>query len=250
MTNQLSEKIALVTGGSSGIGLAAAKAFATEGATVIITGRDMSALATAVGEIPGKAEAIRGDVSKLSDLDQLYEQIRKKHGKLDIIFANAGVVQVAPFEDTTEEAFDIMMNTNVKGLYFTVQKALPLLSDGASIILNASIAGNKGFAGMSVYGATKAAVRAFTRNWTTELADRKIRVNSISAGPIETPIYGKLGLSEDEVKDWGETFVAQVPLARFGEAREVADTALFLASNNSSYINGIELTVDGGLSQV
>lgn len=250
MTQKLNGKTALITGGNSGIGLATAKKYAQEGANVIITGRNQSALDAAVSEIEGTVLAIQGDVSNLNDLDRLYDEIKNKYGKIDVLFANAGIAEVAPFEAVDEAFFDRHFDINVKGLFFTVQKALPLLNDGASIILNASIVSTKGFGNFSVYSATKAAVRSFARSWATDLAPRQIRVNAISPGAIETPIYGKLGLPEDQVQQMGAAMVAQVPMERFGQASEIANVALFLASNDSSYINGIELPVDGGIAQV
>ena len=200
MSQKLKDKIALVTGGNSGIGLATAKEYVKHGGTVIITGRNAEALNQAVAEIGGESYSVQGDVSSLADLDRLYEVIKGRHGKIDILFANAGIAEVAPIEAVTEDFFDRHFDINVKGLFFTVQKSLPLLSDGGSIILNASIVSTKGFGNFSVYSASKAAVRSFARTWATELAPRGIRVNAISPGPIETPIYGKLGLAEEQVQ--------------------------------------------------
>ena len=250
MSQKLKDKIALVTGGNSGIGLATAKEYAQQGATVIITGRNQEALDQAVSEIGGDSYSVQGDVSNLADLDRLYSVIQDKHGKIDILFANAGIAEVAPIEAVSEGFFDRHFDINVKGLFFTVQKALPLLSDGGSIILNASIVGTKGFGNFSVYSASKAAVRSLARTWATDLAPRGIRVNAISPGPIETPLYGKLGLAEEQVQQMGAAMVSQVPLARFGRASEIAGAALFLASSDSSYITGVELPVDGGIAQV
>ena len=250
MSQKLKDKIALVTGGNSGIGLATAKEYAVQGATVIITGRNQAALDRAVSEIGGNSYAVQSDVSQLADLDRLYSVIRDKHGKIDILFANAGIAEIAPIEAVSEDFFDRHFDINVKGLFFTVQKALPLLNDGGSIILNASIVGTKGFGNFSVYSATKAAVRSFARTWATDLAPKGIRVNAISPGPIETPLYGKLGLAEEQVQQMGAAMVSQVPLARFGQASEIAGAALFLASSDSSYITGVELPVDGGIAQV
>ncbi len=248
--NKLHNKIAVITGGTSGIGLATAKRYAEEGATVVITGRNQEALDKAVEEIGANTLGIQSDVSKLDDLDRLYSEVKEKLGHIDILFANAGVAEIASIEDSNEEFYDRHFDINVKGLFFTVQKALPLLKDGGSIILNASVVATKGFESFSVYSATKAAVRSFARTWATDLATRKIRVNAISPGPIDTPIYGKLGLPPEQVEQMGASFVAQVPLARFGQASEIADAALFLASNDSSYINGVDLAVDGGIAQV
>ncbi|MEM8639386.1 MAG: glucose 1-dehydrogenase [Cyanobacteria bacterium P01_G01_bin.54] len=250
MSQKLPDKIALVTGGNSGIGLATAKAYATQGATVIITGRNQAALDQAVAEIGGNSDSVQGDVSNPADLDRLYRVIKDKHGRIDILFANAGIAEFAPIEAVSENFFDRHFDINVKGLFFTVQKALPLMNKGGSIILNASIVGTKGFENFSVYSASKAAVRSFARTWATDLAPRGIRVNAISPGPIETPLYGKLGLTEEQVQQLGAATVSQVPLARFGKASEIADAALFLASSDSSYITGVELPVDGGIAQV
>jgi NAD(P)-dependent dehydrogenase (short-subunit alcohol dehydrogenase family) len=247
---KLTGKIALITGGNSGMGLETAKLFAQEGAKVIITGRRQADLDAAVKSIGAAATGVAGDVSKLSDLDKLFAVIKEKFGKLDIIFANAGFGEVAPLPYATEDQFDRQFATNVKGLFFTVQKALPLLSDGASIILNSSIAAYKGMEGMSIYSATKAAVRSFARTWTSDLKGKKIRVNSLSPGPIETPIFGKMGLSEEQANGFKQAMPGMVPLGRMGKPHEIATTALFLASDDSSYVSGIDLTVDGGMAQV
>lgn len=250
MTQKLHNKIAVITGGTSGIGLATAKRYVEEGATVVITGRNKETLDKAIEELGANVHGIQSDVSKLDDLDRLYSEVKEKLGHIDILFANAGVAEIASIEDSDEAFYDRQFDINVKGLFFTVQKALPLLKDGSSIILNASIVATKGFESFSVYSATKAAVRSFARSWATDLAARKIRVNAISPGPIETPIYGKFGLPQEQIEQMGASFVAQVPLARFGQASEIADAALFLASNDSSYINGVDLAVDGGIAQV
>jgi NAD(P)-dependent dehydrogenase (short-subunit alcohol dehydrogenase family) len=247
---KLAGKIALVTGGNSGMGLETAKLFAQEGAKVIITGRRQADLDQAVKIIGTAATAVAGDVSKMGDLDKLFAIIKEKFGKLDIIFANAGFGEVAPLPYVTEDQFDRQFATNVKGLFFTVQKALPLLSDGASIILNSSIAAYKGMEGMSVYSATKAAVRSFARTWTNDLKAKKVRVNSLSPGPIDTPIFGKMGLNEEQANGFRQALPSMVPLGRMGSTHEIATTALFLASDDSSYISGIDLTVDGGMAQV
>lgn len=246
----LEGKIALITGGNSGMGLATAKRFVEEGAHVIITGRRQKELDEAAKIIGKNVTAIQGDVSQLADLDRLYSQIKKTHGHIDILFANAGSGQVAPLETISEEHFDQTFSVNVRGLLFTVQKALPLFKDGGSIILNASIAARKGIAGFSVYSATKAAVRSFARSWTVELKDRKIRVNSISPGPIETPILSKMGLSEEQVTEFETQLLTQIPLGRMGHSEEIAATVLFLASDESSYITGVDLCIDGGMAQI
>ena len=247
---KLAGKVALVTGGNSGMGLVTAKLFAAEGAKVVITGRRRKDLDDAARSIGPAALAVQGDVSNLADLDRLFTVIREKFDRLDILFANAGIGEVAPLGHVTEDQFDRVFAINVRGLFFTVQKALPLLSDGASIILNSSIAGYTGMEGLSVYSATKAAVRSFARTWTNDLKARKIRVNSLSPGPIETPIFGKMGLSPEQAAGFRESLPGQVPLGRIGRSEEIATTALFLASNDSSFITGIDLTVDGGMAQV
>lgn len=248
--SKLSGKVAVITGGNSGIGLATAKLFAAEGAQVVITGRRQAELDAAVKEIGGKAIGVQGDVSKLADLDKLFAEVKSKFGKIDVLFANAGVIELAPIGAITEESFDKQFNINVKGLLFTVQKALPLLKDGGSVVLNSSVVNTKGFAAFAVYSATKAAVRSFARTMASDLKERKIRVNSVSPGPIETPIYDKMGMSKQEMQEFGANIAAQVPLARFGQPDEIAKAALFLASDDSSYVNGVDLYVDGGMTQV
>jgi NAD(P)-dependent dehydrogenase (short-subunit alcohol dehydrogenase family) len=247
---KLEGKIALVTGGNGGIGLATAKRFVSEGAYVFITGRRNDELAAAVKEIGKNVTGVQGDVSKLADLDRLFAQIKREKGKLDIVFANAGVAKYARLGAITEELFDSIFNINVKGLLFTVQKALPLLPDGASIILNASIVGSKGLATNSVYSATKAAVRSFARTWTTDLKDRRIRVNAVSPGATDTPGARDL-LASSEVGEQRKKMIATVtPLGRIGTPDEIAKAVLFLACDDSSYVTGIELFVDGGFAQV
>src|SRR4029453_1040350 len=248
--SKLEGKIALVTGGNSGIGLATAKEFINEGAYVLITGRREPELAQAVKEIGSNATAVQGDVSNLADLDRLFAQIKREKGKLDIVFANAGVAKYAPLGTITEDLYDSMFDMNVKGLLFTVQKALPMMPDGASIILNASIVASKGFAGNSVYSPTKGAVRSFARTWTTDLKDRRIRVNAVSPGSIDTPGLGDL-LASSEVGEQRKKMISNtVPLGRFGTPDEIAKAVVFHASNDSSYITGIELFVDGGIAKV
>jgi NAD(P)-dependent dehydrogenase (short-subunit alcohol dehydrogenase family) len=239
-----------VTGGNSGIGLATAKRFVSEGAYVFITGRRQKELDTAVKEIGKNATAVQGDVANLADLDRLFAQIKKEKGKIDIVFANAGVAKYAPLGKITEELYHSIFDTNVKGLLFTVQKALPLLRDGGSIILNASIVASKGLASNSVYSATKAAVRSFARTWTTDLKDRHIRVNAVSPGPIDTPGLRELLASSDVGKQRKEMISMGVPLGRLGTPHEIAKAVVFLASDDASYITGIELFVDGGFAQV
>jgi NAD(P)-dependent dehydrogenase (short-subunit alcohol dehydrogenase family) len=247
---KLDGKVAVVTGGNSGIGLATAKRFAAEGAKVVITGRRQAELDKAIAEVGHGAIGVQGDVSKLADLDRLYATVKEKHGRVDILFANAGGGKFAPLGSITEEHFDREFNINVKGLLFTVQKALPLFTDGGSIILNASIVSIKGMAAFSVYSATKAAVRSFARTWTVDLKDRKIRVNALSPGPIETPGVDGLANSQEELDQIKAGLAASVPLGRMGEADEIAKVAVFLASDDSSYVTGIELFVDGGMAQI
>jgi NAD(P)-dependent dehydrogenase (short-subunit alcohol dehydrogenase family) len=248
--HRLDGKIALITGGTSGIGLATAKQFVNEGAYVFITGRRDSELAAAVKEIGRNVTGVRGDVSNLGDLDRLFAQIKRDKGKLDVVFANAGVARYARFGEITEEFYDSIFDINVKGLLFTVQKALPLLPDGASIILNASIVGSKGLPSNSVYSATKAAVRSFARTWTTDLKDRRIRVNAISPGSIDTPGARDLLASSDVGEQRKKMIFGAVPLGRFGTPDEIAKAVVFLASDDSSYVTGTELFVDGGFAQV
>ena len=249
--NKLEGKIALITGGNSGIGLAAAKQFVNEGAYVFITGRREAELARAAKEIGRNVPGVQGDVANLGDLDRLIAQVRREKGKLDIVFANAGAAQFAPLGKITEEHYDSLFNSNVKGLLFTVQKALPLLADGASIILNASTAASKAPAPeWSVYSATKAAVRSFARTWTTDLKARRIRVNAVSPGFIEAPALNDLMASAGGDEQRWKMLFNSVPLGRLGTPDEIAKAIVFLASDDSSYITGTELFVDGGFAQV
>src|SRR3989442_3316753 len=247
---KLEGKAALITGGNGGIGLATARQFVNEGAYVFITGRRDPELAAAVEEIGRNVTGVQGDVSNLDDLDRLFAQIKKEKGKIDIVFANAGVARYAPLGTMTEDFFDSIFDINVKGVLFTIQKALPLLRDGGSIILNASIVGSKGFSSNSVYSATKAAVRSFARTWTTDLKDRRIRVNAISPGPINTPGLSELLASSETGEQRRKMISTTVPLGRFGRPEEIAKAVVFLASDDASYITGIELFVDGGFAQV
>jgi NAD(P)-dependent dehydrogenase (short-subunit alcohol dehydrogenase family) len=247
---KLEGKIALVTGGNSGIGLATAKEFVNEGAYVFITGRRDPELAAAVKEIGRNVTGVRGDVSNPGDLDRLFAQIKREKGKLDIVFANAGLAVYAPLGTITEEHYDTHFNTNVKGVLFTVQKALALMPDGASIILNASIVGSKGFPANSVYSATKAALRSFARTWTMDLKNRRIRVNAVSPGPIETPGLKNLLASSAEGEQRAAMLSSGVPLGRLGRPDEIAKAVVFLASDDSSFVTGAELFVDGGFAQV
>jgi NAD(P)-dependent dehydrogenase (short-subunit alcohol dehydrogenase family) len=243
---KLEGKIALITGGNSGIGLATAKQFVNEGAYVFITGRREPELARAVKEIGRNVTGVQGDVANLADLDRLFAQIKQEKGKLDIVFANAGGAKFARLGEITEEHYDSIFNGNVKGLLFTVQKALPLMPDGASIILNASIAASIGSPEWSVYNATKAAVRSFARTWTMDLKDRRIRVNAVSPGYIDTPPWHAIEAADERMKIISNS----VPLGRFGTPDEIAKAVVFLASDDASYITGTELFVDGGFAQV
>jgi NAD(P)-dependent dehydrogenase (short-subunit alcohol dehydrogenase family) len=248
---KLEGKIAVITGGNSGIGLATAQRFVSDGAYVFITGRRQSELDEAVKQIGTNVSGIQGDVSNLADLDRLYSTVKTEKGRIDTLFANAGVGELVPLEAITEAHFDKTFGINVKGLLFTVQKALPLFQDGGSIILNASIAASKGFEGISVYSATKAAVRSFARSWTVELKHRKIRVNAISPGQIDTPgIRTGMMQNEEQIKQFMASQVATIPLGRMGNPDEVANVVSFLASDDSSFITGIELFVDGGAAQI
>src|SRR5258708_1957831 len=247
---KLDGKVALITGGNSGIGLATAKRFVQEGAYVFITGRRQAELDEAVKQNGSNVTGIQGDVAKLGDLDRLFERIKKEKGKLDIVFANAGIAKYAPLGTIDEAHFDSIFGTNVKGLVFTVQNALPLLPDGASIILNASIVGSKGLPSNSIYAATKAAVRSFARTWTTDLKARRIRVNAISPGPIDTEGLRELIGSVEGGPDRLKGMASIIPLGRIGSSDEIAKAAVFLASDDSSFITGIELFVDGGFAQV
>jgi NAD(P)-dependent dehydrogenase (short-subunit alcohol dehydrogenase family) len=248
--NRLAGKVALVTGGNSGIGLATAKQFVNEGAYVYITGRREAELAAAVKEIGSNVAGVQGDVSNPADLDRLFAQIQQEKGRLDILFANAGIAKYATLGTVTEELFDSIFDINVKGLLFTVQKALPLLPDGASIILNASVVGSKGLPANSVYSATKAAVRSFARTWTSDLKDRRIRVNAISPGAIDTPGLSDLLGSSEVGQQRMKMLSTVIPHGRLGVPDEVAKAVVFLASDESRYVTGAELFVDGGFAQV
>jgi NAD(P)-dependent dehydrogenase (short-subunit alcohol dehydrogenase family) len=246
MSKRLEGKVALITGGSDGIGLATAKQFAEEGAHVYITGRRQAQLDAAVSAIGSNVTAIQGDVTKPTDLDRTFAQIKKEKGRLDILFANAGGSPLVPLGSITEEHFDTVFNLNVKGLVFTVQKALPLIPKGGAIILTASIVDIKGFPSFSIYSAAKAAVRSFARTWTTDLKDRGIRVNAVSPGPIDTPLLNEAFSSPDDMKALASTVV----IGRLGRPEEIAKAVAFLASSDASFITGAELYVDGGAAQV
>ena len=241
---KLQGKVAVITGGTEGIGLATAKLFVKEGAYVFITGRRREQLDEAVRAIGSNVSGVQGDVARLADLDRLYETIARVKGRLDIVFANAGVGEFVPFGAVTEEHFDRLFNINVRGALFTVQKALPLLNDGGSIILNGSVASVKGTAAFGVYAASKAAIRSFARTWTTDLKERHIRSNVVSPGPINTLLAGR------QPAEVIARIASTIPMGRMGEPDEVAKAALFLASDDSSFVTGIELFVDGGRAQV
>ena len=250
MSGKIQGSVAVVTGGSSGIGLATAALFVQEGARVFVTSRHPEELAAVARNLGPSVTAVPGDVTKTGDLDRLYATVERDAGCIDILFANAGAGSLAPLGAITEDFVDGIFDLNVKGLLFTVQKALPLLRDGSSIVLSASMAGSKGMPGFGVYAASKAAVRSFARSWTVDLKARKIRVNAISPGPIDTPGINSLGLSEQQIEEFKKNMVASVPLGRMGAADEIAKAALFLASDDSSYVTGVELFVDGGMAQI
>jgi len=247
---RLEGKVAVVTGGNSGIGLASAKRLQEEGARVAISGRSKKTLDEAVKAIGNGVVAVQSDVARLSDVDKLYSEVSRKLGKIDVLFVNAGIVKFLPLAETSESAYDEQFDINIKGAYFTIQKALPFLNDGASIILNTSVADSTGTAGTSAYSATKAALRSLARTAAAELAARSIRVNAVAPGPIVTPIFGRTGLSKEAFDEIAKEIVAQVPMKRFGQPEEVASVVAFLASKDASYITGVEINVDGGMGQI
>ena len=247
---RLEGKVAVVTGGNSGIGLATAKRLQEEGAKVVIAGRSRKTLDEAVKTIGNGVIAVQADVSKLADVDKLFAEVSRRLGKIDVLFVNAGIATFAPFSETSESAYDQQFDINIKGAYFTIQKALPLLNDGASIILNTSVADRKGTVGASAYSATKAALRSLARTVAAELAGRGIRVNTVAPGPIVTPIFGRTGLSKQAIDEFANEIVSKVPMKRFGQPEEVAATVAFLASQDASYITGVEINVDGGMGQI
>jgi len=250
MTDKFAGKVAVITGASSGMGLATAKRFLQEGMDhVFITGRRQDALDAAVAAMGMHVTAVQGDVARLSDLDRLYAAVKQQHRNIDVLFANAGIAKLNPFGSIDEAFFDQHFDVNVKGLFFTVQKGLPLMNDGGAIILTASIATIKAFPSISVYSATKAAVRSFARTWTSELRDRRIRVNAISPGHIDTPIFDGWGQG-DALTKMKEDLAQSVPLGRMGDPDDIAKAVSFLASDDASYISGIELFVDGGVAQI
>lgn len=251
MAQRLTGKTAVITGGSSGIGLATAKRFVEEGAHVFITGRRIAELDQAEREIGRNVTSVQSDVANPADLDRLYAKVEEQKGALDIVFANAGTGEFSPIGQITEEHFDKQFNVNVRGLLFSVQKALPLMQRGGSIVLNASIVSITGSSALSVYSATKAAVRSFARTWCVDLKERGIRVNAISPGIVPTAGYNtSLGMSAEQVDQYVQTSIGGIPLGRPGTTDEIAKAVLFLASDDSSYVNGVELFVDGGLAQI
>jgi NAD(P)-dependent dehydrogenase (short-subunit alcohol dehydrogenase family) len=250
MTDRFENKVVVVTGGTSGIGLAAAKAFADEGASVFITGRRREALDAAVREIGGRVTAVQGDMGRLADIDRLYDAVQQKHAQIDVVFANAGGGEFAPLGAITEAHYDATFDTNVKGVLFTVQKALPLLKDGGAIVLNASTTSVSGTPALSVYSATKAAVRSFARSWILDLKDRHIRVNAVSPGVTETAGLDALFGGGDQAKGTKDYLASLIPAGRVGQPEEIAQAVLFLASDAASFVNGVELFVDGGQVQI
>jgi NAD(P)-dependent dehydrogenase (short-subunit alcohol dehydrogenase family) len=247
---RLEGKVAVVTGGNSGIGLATAKRLQEEGARVAISGRSQKTLDEAVKFIGNGVVPVQADVSKLTDLDKLFAVVQRRLGKIDILFVNAGVAKFAPLDAVTEEHYDEQFDINTKGAYFTIRKALPVLNDGAAIILNTSVVSHEGIANGTVYAATKAAMRSMTRSIAAELVGRNIRVNAVAPGPIETPLFERTGLPKETLDEFGKTILASVPMKRFGKAEEVAGAVAFLASSDASYITGVELDVDGGRGQI
>jgi NAD(P)-dependent dehydrogenase (short-subunit alcohol dehydrogenase family) len=247
---RLEGKVAVVTGGNSGIGLASAKRLHEEGARVLITGRDPKTLDAAVSAIGAGTLAVQSDVSKLEDIERLFSVAESRLGKIDVLFANAGIAKFAPYTASQEALFDELFATNVKGVYFTLQKAIPHLNEGASVILNTSVVASKGTENMGVYAATKAAVRSFARTAATELQGRNIRVNAVAPGPIATPIFGRSGLTQEQIEGFQAGISARVPMRRIGSPEEIASAVAFLASGDASYITGIELNVDGGMANL
>jgi NAD(P)-dependent dehydrogenase (short-subunit alcohol dehydrogenase family) len=250
MTNRFNNKVVVITGGTSGIGLASAKAFAAEGASVFITGRRQDALDAALKQIGGRVTGVRGDMANLADIDRLYDAVQQQHAQIDVVFANAGGGELAPLGAITEAHYEQTFGSNVKGVLFTVQKALPLLRDGGSVILTASTTSIKGTGAFSVYSATKAAIRNFARSWILDLKDRRIRVNAVSPGLTDTAGLNDLFGGGEQAQGTKDYLVGQIPAGRIGQPEEIAKAVMFLASDEASYINGIELFVDGGQAQI
>ena len=247
---KMRDKVAVITGGNSGIGLATAKALISEGAKVVIFGRNQDTLDQAIQALGPNAVSIQGDVTQARDLQRLFASTQQTFGKVDVLFANAGIAEFVPFKSVDTSHFDRLFDINVRGVYFTVQHALPVLNDSASIILTSSVAGNVGLSSSSVYAATKAAVRSFARTLSAELIERGIRVNAISPGLIETPILGRMGLTEPQLQQFGEYLMNRTPAKRLGSAEEIAQAVLFLASDDTPYLVGAEIAPDGGLGQL
>lgn len=247
---KLHDKVAVITGGGSGIGLAIARRFVEEGAQVVITGRRQEALDEALTTLGARVTAFQGDVSRRDDVERLYKQVGQSYGRIDVLVANAGVIHPAPLESVTDEQYESQFDTNVRGVFQITQKALPLLNDGASIVLVSSIAHFKALEGHCVYAATKAAVRSFARSWAYDLKHRGIRVNCLSPGPVKTPIIGKMGVPDESLEAFERTLGEMIPLGRLGRPEELAAAALFLASAESSFITGVDLCADGGLGQI
>jgi NAD(P)-dependent dehydrogenase (short-subunit alcohol dehydrogenase family) len=248
--SKFANKVVVITGGNSGIGLATARHFKREGASVVISGRDKDTLSAAIDAIGEGTLTIQADVTVMADLDRLFDAVKHQFGRIDVLFANAGVAKLSPFEATSENLFDEMVDTNFRGAFFTAQKAIPLLARGGTVIFNTTFFGHIGVAGTSAYSASKAAVRSLTRTLATELIPLGVRVNAVSPGPISTPIYGKLGLPAETVEQIGKAILEQVPLKRFGTPEEIATVVAFLASDDSSFMTGCELAVDGGRTQL
>ncbi|WP_298317147.1 SDR family NAD(P)-dependent oxidoreductase [uncultured Aquimarina sp.] len=248
--NKLKNKVAVITGANSGIGLATAKLYLQEGAKVVVSGRRQEALDEVAKELEGDFITVKADVAIAADNKHLIQEATNKYGKIDILFLNAGIAPPTPTTDITEEHYNHIFDINVKGPIIATKEALPHINDGGTILFTNSIVHQKGFDGLGIYSASKGALRAYQRVLTSEVKSRGIRVNAIAPGPIDTPIYGKMGLPEDVVEEMGKGFAQQVPLGRFGTSEEIAKSALFLASEDASYINGVELEVDGGLSQI